>query len=110
MVTILYVATVGMSCWRILILQQSEEILSISAAFVRTTMTYHSPGAMVATGPLDDPHQAPQRPGAKFNLNSAFDLEADRLSLVMFFVGRSFPSDTSREMPYRPVPEQNLVE
>ena len=51
---ILFVDTVGMSCWRILILQQSEAILSISAAFVRTTMTYHSPPAMVAIGLLGD--------------------------------------------------------
>src|SRR6202011_2992626 len=51
---ILFVDTVGMSCWRILILQQSEAILSISAAFVRTTMTYHSPPAMIAIGLLGD--------------------------------------------------------
>ena len=49
--TILFADTVGLSCWRISILQQSEGILSISAAFVKTTMTYHSPRVMVATGP-----------------------------------------------------------
>src|SRR3954464_9630697 len=43
-----------MSCWRILILQQSWEILSISAVYVRTTMTFHSPRAMVDTGPLGE--------------------------------------------------------
>ena len=51
MATILFAGTVDMSCWRISILQQSEAILSISAAYVKTTMTYHSPRAMVATGP-----------------------------------------------------------
>ena len=51
MVTILFADTVDMSCWRISILQQSGAILSISAAFVKTTMTFHSPRAMVATGP-----------------------------------------------------------
>ena len=50
--TILFAGTVDMSCWRILILQQSGAILSISAAFVKTIMTFLSPGAMVATGPL----------------------------------------------------------
>jgi hypothetical protein len=40
-----------MSCWRISILRQSEAIRSISAPFVKTTMTFHSPRAMVATGP-----------------------------------------------------------
>jgi len=54
---ILFADTADMSCWRILILQQSEAILSISAAFVRTTMTYHSPRAIVATDPLGDPHR-----------------------------------------------------
>ena len=47
-----------MSCWRISILQQSEAILSISAAFVKTTMTSHSPRAMVATGPLGEISQS----------------------------------------------------
>ena len=54
MVTILFAATVDMSCWRISILQQSGEILSISAAYVKTIMTFHSPRAMVATGPLGE--------------------------------------------------------
>ena len=54
MATILFVDTVDMSCWRISIFQQSEAILSISVAFVRTTMTYHSPLVMVAIGPLGD--------------------------------------------------------
>jgi hypothetical protein len=49
--TILFAGTVDMSCWRISIPQQSEAILSISAPFVKTTMTFHSPRAMVATGP-----------------------------------------------------------
>jgi hypothetical protein len=49
--TILFAGTVDMSCWRISILQQSEAIVSISAAFVKTTMTYHSLRAMAATGP-----------------------------------------------------------
>ena len=44
----------GMSCWRTSILQQSAAIPSISAAFARTTMTYHSPPVMVAIGLLDD--------------------------------------------------------
>jgi hypothetical protein len=43
-----------MSCWRISIFQQSKAILSISVAFVRTTMTYHSPLVMVAIGLLGD--------------------------------------------------------
>jgi len=43
-----------MSCWRISILQQLEAILCISAEFVRTTMTYHSPPVMVAIGLLGD--------------------------------------------------------
>ena len=43
-----------MSCWRISILQQSEVIPSISAAFVRTTTTSHSTPAMVAIGFLGD--------------------------------------------------------
>jgi hypothetical protein len=47
---ILFVDTVGMSCWRTSILQQSAAIPSISAAFARTTMTYHSPPVMVAIG------------------------------------------------------------
>ena len=51
---ILFAHTVDTSCWRVLILQQSEAILSISAAFVRTTMTYHSPPVMVAIGLLGD--------------------------------------------------------
>src|SRR5580704_9289521 len=51
---ILFVDTVGMSCWRISILQQLEAILCISAEFVRTTMTYHSPPVMVAIGLLGD--------------------------------------------------------
>jgi hypothetical protein len=50
-VTISFAGTVDMSCWKISILQQSEATLSISAAFVKTTMTYHSPRATVATGP-----------------------------------------------------------
>ena len=54
MPTILFVDTVDMSCWRISIFQQSEAILSISVAFVRTTMTYHSPLVMVAIGLLGD--------------------------------------------------------
>ena len=58
MATILFVDTVDMSCWRILILQQSGAILSISAAFVKTTMTYLSPRAMVATGPLGEISQS----------------------------------------------------
>jgi hypothetical protein len=45
---------VAMSCWRISILRQSEAILSISAAFVRTTMTYHSPPVMIAIGLLGE--------------------------------------------------------
>ena len=49
--TILFAGTVDMSCWRISILQQSGAILSISAVYVRTTMTFHSPRAMVAIGP-----------------------------------------------------------
>jgi hypothetical protein len=49
--TISFAGTVDMSCWRISILQQSEVILSISAVFVRTTMTFHSPRQMLATGP-----------------------------------------------------------
>jgi hypothetical protein len=52
--TILFAGTVDMSCWRISILQQSGEILSISAVYVRTTMTFHSPRAMVDTGPLGE--------------------------------------------------------
>ena len=52
--TILFVDTVDMACWRISILQQSEAILSISVAFVRTTITYHSPLVMVAIGLLGD--------------------------------------------------------
>src|ERR1700738_12037 len=51
---ILFVDTGCMSSWRISILQQSEAILSISAAFVRTTTTSHSPPAMVAIGLLGD--------------------------------------------------------
>src|ERR1700720_1872639 len=51
---ILFVDTVGMSCWRTSIIQQSAAIPSISAAFARTTMTYHSPPAMVAIGLLGD--------------------------------------------------------
>jgi hypothetical protein len=47
-----------MSCWRISILHQSEAILSISAAYVRTTTTYLSPRAMVATGPLGEISQS----------------------------------------------------
>src|SRR5204862_7850657 len=43
--------TVDISCWRISILHQSEALLSISAGYVRRTMTFHSPRAMVATGP-----------------------------------------------------------
>ena len=58
MATILFAGTVDMSCWRILILQQSGAILSISAAFVKTTMTYLSPRAMVATGPLGEISQS----------------------------------------------------
>ena len=54
MATILFVDTVGMSCWRISILQQSEAILSTSAAFVRTTTTCHPPPMMVAIGLLGD--------------------------------------------------------
>jgi len=54
-VTILFAVTADLSCWRISILQRSEAILSISAAFVKTTMTYHSPRAMVATGHLGEP-------------------------------------------------------
>jgi hypothetical protein len=38
-----------------LIRQQSEGILYINAPFVKTTMTYHSPRVMVATGPPGDP-------------------------------------------------------
>jgi hypothetical protein len=49
--TILFAGTVDMSFWRISILRQSEAILSINAPFVKTTMTFHSPGAMVAAGP-----------------------------------------------------------
>jgi hypothetical protein len=52
--TIFYAGTVDMSCWRISILRQSEAILSISAPFVKTTMTFPSPQAMVATGPLGE--------------------------------------------------------
>src|SRR5438045_2689190 len=48
-----------MSFWRISILRQSEAILSISAPFVKTTMTFHSPRAMVATGPLGEISQRP---------------------------------------------------
>jgi len=48
------VGTVGMSCWRTSILQPSAAILSISVAFARTTMTYHSPPVMVAIGLLGD--------------------------------------------------------
>src|ERR1700730_10535978 len=51
---ILFLDTVGMSCWRNLILQQFKAILCISAEFVRTTMTYHSPPVMVAIGLLGD--------------------------------------------------------
>jgi hypothetical protein len=40
-----------------LIHQQSEVILSISAAHVRTTVTCHAPRGTVATGPLGDPHR-----------------------------------------------------
>ena len=54
MATILFVDTVDMSCWRISIFQQSGAILSISVAFVRTTMNYHSPLVMVAIGLLGD--------------------------------------------------------
>jgi hypothetical protein len=54
-VTILFADIVVTSCWRISIPQQSEAILSISVAFVRTIMTYHSPRVTVATGPLGDP-------------------------------------------------------
>ena len=48
--TILFAGTVDMSCWRISILQQSEAIPSISAAYVRTTTTFHLPRRMLATG------------------------------------------------------------
>ena len=51
MATILFAGTVDMSCWRISILQQSGAILSISVAYVRTTMTFRSLRRMLATGP-----------------------------------------------------------
>src|SRR6202040_405715 len=44
----------GHVSWRASILQQSAAIPSISAAFVRTTMTYHSPHVMIAIGLLGD--------------------------------------------------------
>ena len=56
--TILFAGTVDMSCWRISILQQSEAIPSINAVFARTTMTYHSPPVMVATGPFGEISQS----------------------------------------------------
>jgi hypothetical protein len=57
--TILFAVIVAMSCWRISILQQSGAILSISAASVKTTMTFHSPRAMVTTGPHGEISQRP---------------------------------------------------
>src|SRR6266481_68427 len=53
----LFVDTVGMSCWRISILQQSQVILYINAGFVKTTMTSPSPRVTVATGRLGDPRR-----------------------------------------------------
>jgi hypothetical protein len=52
--TILFAATVDLSCWRISILQQSEVILSINAASVKTTTTYHLWRVIFATGPHGD--------------------------------------------------------
>jgi hypothetical protein len=117
---ILFADTVGISCWRNLIHQQSEVILSISAAFVSTTMTYHSPRAMVATGPLGDPHQRsreePQAQDAAETRCKSLMLaercprsEADRLSLVMFFVDLLFPNDISPGMSCRPGPSKILL-
>ena len=65
-----------MSCWRISILQQSEAILSISAAFVKTTMTSHSPRAMVATGPLGEIQ--PELPWRKSTSAAAWAAEVTR--------------------------------
>jgi hypothetical protein len=42
--------TVDLSCWGISILLLSREIPFINAASAKTTMTYHSPRVMVATG------------------------------------------------------------
>lgn len=50
MAMILSVDTVAMSCWRISILQRSEAIRSISAAFVKTIMICRLPRGTVATG------------------------------------------------------------
>src|SRR5690348_9368368 len=65
-----------MSCWKISILQQSEAILSISAAFVKTTMTSHSPRAMVATGPLGE--NQPELPWRKSISAAAWAAELTR--------------------------------
>src|SRR5947199_10105919 len=39
--------------------------------------------------------------------NATCNTRADQLMPGDAFVARSFPSDTSLEIPYRPVPEQN---
>src|SRR5580704_7617606 len=64
---ILFVDTVGMSCWRTSILQPSAAIPSISAAFARTTMTYHSPPMMVAIGLLGDEAEGNQLATTRWN-------------------------------------------
>src|SRR4051794_7169868 len=46
--------TVDVSCWKTSTRPQSGAILSISAGFVKTIMTSHSPRVMVATGPHGD--------------------------------------------------------
>jgi len=86
--TILFVDTVGMSCWRISILQQSKVILSINAGFVKTTIKL-------------DAH----RNATFFNAKGRISLCLEMLSWL-----NPFPNDTSLEIPYRPVPEQNLAE
>jgi len=53
--TISFVAIVDMLCWRILIPRRLAEILSISAGFVRITMTFRSLPATDDIGPPDNP-------------------------------------------------------
>jgi len=69
---------VDMSCWRISILRQSEAILSISAPFVKTTMTFHSPRAMVATGPHGEISLRVPWRKSKFSSASAGHFDAKR--------------------------------
>jgi hypothetical protein len=76
--TILFADTVDMSCWRISILRQSEAILSFSAPFVKTTMIFHSPRAMVATGPHGEISLRLPRRKSKFSAAWAGHLDARR--------------------------------